>query len=425
MGTNHQLKALIDEFGLPTTALPEHCLALAETGWNHAQGLVGQQIEACSPSPNAHALAKTGQPRRALADVQLAETALAAEPGTRCRSGRWCGARRRPASTPVRRRSSRRSATARTPPTRTRPPQRAAPGPTYARIIALDLVAQAEQGSIERACGTWCRAIDTMAGVKSPRPSRRPLPALRPAPVPGPRRTGRGRARRTRPRLPRPPPRRAPARRHHRHLTPAEKPRSPPASHPMRPGGTSCRRSPGRAGTRTSGCRGLPSSQPASQPSRHRNPKSRAPGRTGSTRHILRARLTAAEHAATSTDTEPLEHTVHHQRGRLPRGQDPGRASRLPAPPRPCGPCRHGDTPGRVTSWPTSPGRTASPPARLRRRHPGQPTRPASSPPGRSGAQPPAAPVPASCSPPSPAPSVVVVPTRASKPRRRGVQRRP
>ncbi|WP_189879393.1 hypothetical protein [Streptomyces bluensis] len=47
------------------------------------------------------------------------------------------------------------------------------PGTTYARIIALDLVAQAEQqakqGGIEQACTTWSRAIDTMAGVRSTR----------------------------------------------------------------------------------------------------------------------------------------------------------------------------------------------------------------------------------------------------------------
>ncbi|WJV44519.1 hypothetical protein [Streptomyces flavofungini] len=50
------------------------------------------------------------------------------------------------------------------------------PGTTYARIIALDLVAQAEQqakqGHIEQACTTWGRAIDTMAGVKSTRCER-------------------------------------------------------------------------------------------------------------------------------------------------------------------------------------------------------------------------------------------------------------
>ncbi|MFC5724915.1 hypothetical protein ACFP1Z_32690 [Streptomyces gamaensis] len=45
------------------------------------------------------------------------------------------------------------------------------PGATYARVIALDLVAeagqQAKQGSIEQACITWRRTIGTMAGVKS------------------------------------------------------------------------------------------------------------------------------------------------------------------------------------------------------------------------------------------------------------------
>jgi hypothetical protein len=52
-------------------------------------------------------------------------------------------------------------------------PAASRPGTTYARTIALDLVAQAEQqakqGGIEQACATWSRAIDTMAGVKSTR----------------------------------------------------------------------------------------------------------------------------------------------------------------------------------------------------------------------------------------------------------------
>ncbi|WP_180930587.1 hypothetical protein [Streptomyces sp. AJS327] len=47
------------------------------------------------------------------------------------------------------------------------------PGTTYARIIALDLVTQAQQrarqGDIEKACATWGRAIDTMTGVRSAR----------------------------------------------------------------------------------------------------------------------------------------------------------------------------------------------------------------------------------------------------------------
>ena len=47
------------------------------------------------------------------------------------------------------------------------------PAGTYARIVALDLVAGAEMhlkhGSIERACGTWHRALDHMDGVRSVR----------------------------------------------------------------------------------------------------------------------------------------------------------------------------------------------------------------------------------------------------------------
>ncbi|BFO23098.1 hypothetical protein SHKM778_94860 (plasmid) [Streptomyces sp. KM77-8] len=47
------------------------------------------------------------------------------------------------------------------------------PPGTYPRIVALDLVAQAEmqaaEGSIEQACATWGRAIDHMDGVQSGR----------------------------------------------------------------------------------------------------------------------------------------------------------------------------------------------------------------------------------------------------------------
>jgi hypothetical protein len=49
----------------------------------------------------------------------------------------------------------------------------ARPADTYARIVALDLVAGAEmhlkRGSIEQACATWHRAIDHMSGVRSVR----------------------------------------------------------------------------------------------------------------------------------------------------------------------------------------------------------------------------------------------------------------
>ncbi|AUA14116.1 hypothetical protein CFP59_06294 [Streptomyces malaysiensis subsp. malaysiensis] len=44
---------------------------------------------------------------------------------------------------------------------------------SYARIVALDLVASAEMqlkgGSIEQACATWNRAMDHMDGVRSVR----------------------------------------------------------------------------------------------------------------------------------------------------------------------------------------------------------------------------------------------------------------
>ncbi|MFD0371082.1 hypothetical protein [Streptomyces sp. NPDC127114] len=152
---------------------PEHCLALAETGWEHARGRVGQQVEALFAVTHAHALAKTGQTRRALADVQLAETALAAGAGEEVPF--WALVWGLPAAT-AHSRTAKVFETLGDRPNAAHQYATAAasqPGATYARIIALDLVAQAEQqakqGSIEQACGTWGRAIDTMAGVKSTR----------------------------------------------------------------------------------------------------------------------------------------------------------------------------------------------------------------------------------------------------------------
>ncbi|MFE7129351.1 hypothetical protein ACFVIM_00630 [Streptomyces sp. NPDC057638] len=56
------------------------------------------------------------------------------------------------------------------------------PAPTYARIVALDLVASAEMqlktGGIEQACATWHRAIDHMTGVESVR-TRKAVTRLR------------------------------------------------------------------------------------------------------------------------------------------------------------------------------------------------------------------------------------------------------
>ncbi|MFD3441645.1 hypothetical protein ACFWU3_29550 [Streptomyces sp. NPDC058685] len=152
---------------------PEHCLALAETGWDRAKGRVDQQVEALFAVTHAHALAKTGQRQAALADVDRAHAALAA--GVDDEVPLWALVWGPPAAT-VHSRTAKvfetlgdRGNSARSYATATA----SRPGATYARIIALDLVAQAEQqakqGGIEQACATWGRAIDTMAGVKSTR----------------------------------------------------------------------------------------------------------------------------------------------------------------------------------------------------------------------------------------------------------------
>ncbi|MBU3865381.1 hypothetical protein KN815_15270 [Streptomyces sp. 4503] len=152
---------------------PEHCLALAETGWDRAKGRVDAQVEALFAVTRAHALAKTGQRQAAIADVQRAKTAL--EAGAEGDVPFWALVWGPPAATV----HSRTAKVFETLGDRTNAARQYAtaaasrPGTTYARIIALDLVAQAEQqakqGSIEQACTTWGRAIDTMTGVKSTR----------------------------------------------------------------------------------------------------------------------------------------------------------------------------------------------------------------------------------------------------------------
>ncbi|MBT2510038.1 hypothetical protein J7I98_30115 [Streptomyces sp. ISL-98] len=153
----------------------EHCLALAETGWDRAKGRVDAQVEALFAVTHAHALAETGQRQRARADVDRAHAALAAGVRAGDEVPFWALVWVPPAATVHsrtakvfetlgdRKNAARQYATA----------AASQPGTTYARIIALDLVAQAEhqakQGSIEQACTTWGRAIDTMAGVKSAR----------------------------------------------------------------------------------------------------------------------------------------------------------------------------------------------------------------------------------------------------------------
>ncbi|WP_344287761.1 hypothetical protein [Streptomyces synnematoformans] len=152
---------------------PEHCLNLAETGLNRAKGHVDAQTEALFRVVHAHTLAKSGKRRAALAEAERARTLLTNAPGDEVPF--WALAWGPPAASVYSRTAKAYetlgdhqaaagqyalAATAR-PPT------------TYARIVALDLVAGAEmhlkRGNIEQACATWHRAIDRMEGVRSAR----------------------------------------------------------------------------------------------------------------------------------------------------------------------------------------------------------------------------------------------------------------
>ncbi|HEY9327234.1 MAG TPA: hypothetical protein VIS09_03160 [Streptomyces sp.] len=152
---------------------PEHCLGLAETGLNRAKGQVDAQTEALFRVVHAHTLAKSGKYRAALAAVEHARALLTGAPGDEVPF--WALAWGPPAASVY-------SRTAKV--HETIGDHRAAaenyalaatarPASTYARIVALDLVAGAEmhlkRGSIEQACVTWHRAIDHMDGVRSVR----------------------------------------------------------------------------------------------------------------------------------------------------------------------------------------------------------------------------------------------------------------
>ncbi|MBN3933201.1 hypothetical protein IQ279_26970 [Streptomyces verrucosisporus] len=154
---------------------PEHCLALAETGLNRVKGRVDGQTEALFRVVYAHTLAKVGQTRPALAEADRARTLLASgadagdevpfwalawgppEASVHSRTAKVfesLGDHHRAAAQYARAAASR-------------------PAGTYARIVALDLVAEAEmqlkQGLIEQACATWNQAMDHMDGVQSAR----------------------------------------------------------------------------------------------------------------------------------------------------------------------------------------------------------------------------------------------------------------
>lgn len=163
---------------------PEHCQGLAETGLGRAKGRVDAQTEALFRVVHAHTLAKTGLRSAALAEVGHARTLL--EQGTE-RGDEvpfWGLAWGPPAASVF-------SRTAKVFETLGDHQAAAAeylhavsarPAGTYARIVALDLVAGAEihlkRGRIEEACATWGQAMDHMDGVRSVR-TRKAVKAMR------------------------------------------------------------------------------------------------------------------------------------------------------------------------------------------------------------------------------------------------------
>ncbi|WP_206505972.1 hypothetical protein [Streptomyces chrestomyceticus] len=152
---------------------PEHCQGLAETGLNRAKGKVDAQTESLFRVVHAHTLAKAGQPTAALAEARQAHALLAASPGDEVPF--WALAWGPPAAS-VYSRTAKVYETLREHRAAAEQYARAAasrPARTYARIVALDLVAGAEmqlkRGQIEQACATWHRALDHMDGVRSVR----------------------------------------------------------------------------------------------------------------------------------------------------------------------------------------------------------------------------------------------------------------
>ena len=152
---------------------PEHCLALAASAVGKVHGRVDTQTEALFAVTHAHALAKAGRRTEAVREVERARTALSSAKGDDVPF--WALSWGPPAATVHSRTAKvfetlgdrRRAAAMYGAAAASRPPG------TYARIVALDLVAQAGMqaagGSVEQACATWGRAIDHMDGVRSGR----------------------------------------------------------------------------------------------------------------------------------------------------------------------------------------------------------------------------------------------------------------
>ena len=152
---------------------PEHCQGLAETGLNRARGKVDAKTESLFRVVYAHTLARSGQRQAAIAQAEQALALLAADHGDEVPF--WAMAWGPPAAS-VYSRLAKVFETLGDHRTAAEQYARAAasrPAGTYARIVALDLVAEAEmqlkRGSIEQACATWSKAMDHMDGVRSVR----------------------------------------------------------------------------------------------------------------------------------------------------------------------------------------------------------------------------------------------------------------
>jgi len=152
---------------------PEHCLNLAETGLNRAEGRVDAQTESLFRVVYAHTLAKAGKRRAALTEAERARVLLTAAPGD---DVPFWALTWGPPPASVYSRTAKVHETLGDYQAATQQYTLAAasrPSDIYARIVALDLVASAEmqlkRGSIEQACATWHRALDHMDGTKSVR----------------------------------------------------------------------------------------------------------------------------------------------------------------------------------------------------------------------------------------------------------------
>lgn len=161
---------------------PEHCRALAETGLGKAKGRVDAQTEALFRIVHAHTLAKAGAGKAALAEAEQARVLMAGAPGDEVPF--WALAWGPPAAS-VHSRTAKVHETLGDHRAAADAYARAAitrPATTYARIVALDLVAGAEmhlkRGGIEQACTTWGQAMDHMDGVRSVR-TRKAVKSMR------------------------------------------------------------------------------------------------------------------------------------------------------------------------------------------------------------------------------------------------------